>query len=130
MNILICDDDPMTLKALEFQLKKDGHAVAKADNGKDAIHILNSNRDINFLITDLYMPVSSGLELITHVREELKSQMPVLILTRANIEETMNYALDLGASDYLTKPFKLEDMKARIESIIKNTGSAGTVSEI
>ncbi|MDR2888009.1 MAG: response regulator [Bacteroidales bacterium] len=127
MKVLICDDDPMTLKALEFQLKKDGHSVVKADNGKDAIHILNSDRDVNFLITDLYMPVSSGLELITHVRDELKSQMPVLILTRSNVEETMNYALDLGASGYLTKPFKLEDMKARIESIIKN---AGDVSKI
>ena len=120
MKALICDDDPMTLKALEFQLKKDGYDVIKATNGKDAIHILNEDKDINFLVTDVYMPMNNGLELITHVRDVLLSKMPILILTRSNIEETINYAFELGANDYLTKPFKLEDMKTRVERMLKN----------
>jgi len=118
MKILICDDDPMTLKALEFQFKKDGYDVVKATNGKDAMQILTDDKEVNFLVTDLYMPMNSGLELITHVRDTLKSKMPIMILTRANVEDTIKHAFDLGANGYLTKPFKLEDMKERVESII------------
>ena len=121
MKILICDDDTMTLKALEFQFKKDGYDVVIANNGKDAMQILTDDMEIGFLITDLYMPINSGLELITHVRDTLKRNIPILILTRANVEDTINYAFDLGANDYLTKPFKLEDMRVRVESIIKET---------
>jgi len=121
MKALICDDDPMTLKALEFQFKKDGYEVIKANNGKEAIQILTDDKDISFLVTDVYMPMNSGLELITHVRDTLKSKMPILVLTRSNIEETINYAFELGANAYLTKPFKLEDMKERVERMIKDT---------
>ena len=119
MKALICDDDPMTLKALEFQFKKDGYEVIKANNGKDAIQILTEDKDINLLVTDVYMPMNSGLELIAHVRDTLNSKMPILVLTRSNIEETINYAFELGANAYLTKPFKLEDMKERIDRMLK-----------
>jgi len=120
MKVLICDDDPMTLKALEFQFKKDGYDVVKAANGKEAMQILTDDHDINFLVTDLYMPMNSGLELITHVRDTLKSKMPILVLTRANVEGTIDYAFELGANGYLTKPFKLEDMKNQIELMCKD----------
>ena len=120
MRVLICDDDPMTLKALEFQFKKDGYDVVKAANGKEAMQILTDDHAIDFLVTDLYMPMNSGLELITHVRDTLKSKMPILVLTRANVEGTIGHAFELGANGYLTKPFKLEDMKNQIELIYKD----------
>ena len=120
MKVLICDDDPMTLKALEFQFKKDGYDVVKANNGKDAMQILTDDENVNLLVTDLYMPMNSGLELITYVRETLQGKIPILILTRANVEETIAYAFELGANDYLTKPFRLEDLKERVERIIEN----------
>ena len=119
MKVLICDDDPMTLKALEFQFKKDGYEVILANNGKEAMQFITDNQDINFLVTDLYMPMNSGLELITYVRDTLKSSMPILILTRSNVEETVNYAFELGVNGYLTKPFKLEDLKNQIERMLK-----------
>ena len=119
MKVLICDDDPMTLKALEFQFKKDGYDVVKAANGKDAMQILTDDHDINFLITDLYMPMNSGLELITHVRDTLKSEIPILVLTRSNVEGTIDYAFELGANGYLTKPFKLEEIKYQIERMLE-----------
>jgi len=119
MKVLICDDDPMTLKALEFQFKRDGYDVVKANNGKDAMQILTEDKDLNLLVTDLYMPMNSGLELITHARETLKSKIPIMILTRANVEETIKYAFDLGANGYLTKPFKLEDLKEQVDSMIR-----------
>jgi len=120
MKVLICDDDPMTLKALEFQFKKDGYEVVKAINGKEAMQILTDDHDINFLVTDLYMPMNSGLELITYVRETLKNEMPILVLTRSNVEGTVEYAFELGANGYLTKPFKLEEMKSQIERLSKS----------
>jgi len=120
MRVLICDDDPMTLNALEFQFKKDGYDVVKAANGKEAMQILTDDHAIDFLVTDLYMPMNSGLELITHVRDTLKSKMPILVLTRANVEGTIDHAFELGANGYLTKPFKLEDMKNQIELMYKD----------
>ena len=120
MRVLICDDDPMTLKALEFQFKKDGYDVVKAANGKEAMQILTDDHAVDFLVTDLYMPMNSGLELITHVRDTLKSKMPILVLTRANVEGTIDHAFELGANGYLTKPFKLEDMKNQIELMCKD----------
>lgn len=120
MRVLICDDDPMTLKALEFQFKKDGYDVVKAANGKEAMQILTDDHAVDFLVTDLYMPMNSGLELITHVRDTLKSKMPILVLTRANVEGTIDHAFELGANGYLTKPFKLEDMKNQIELMYKD----------
>ena len=119
MKLLICDDDPMTLKALEFQFIKDGFSILKAINGKDALQMLTDNDDIDLLLTDLYMPMINGLELITHVRKTLQSKMPILVLTRVCVEETVLHAFELGANDYLTKPFSLEDMSIRVKRLLR-----------
>lgn len=122
MKLLICDDDPMTLKALEFQFKKDGFTIIKAINGKDAQKILSESNDIDLLVTDLHMPMIHGLELVTHVRKTLGSKMPILILTRVNVEDTILHAFELGANDYLTKPFSLEEMSIRVKRLLKMNG--------
>ena len=119
MNLLICDDDPMTLKALEFQFKKDGYTILKAINGKDAQQILAEDDDIDLLVTDLYMPMVTGLELVTYVRKTLNKKIPVLVLTRVNVEDTILHAFELGADDYLTKPFSLEEMSIRVKHLLK-----------
>lgn len=119
MKLLICDDDPMTLKALEFQFKKDGFNILKAINGKDAQHILHDDNDIDLLVTDLYMPMINGLELITYVRKDLGSKIPILVLTRVNVEDSILHAFELGANDYLTKPFSLEEMSIRVKHLLK-----------
>lgn len=119
MKLLICDDDPMTLKALEFQFKKDGFTILKAINGKDAQQILKDDKEIDMLVTDLYMPMINGLELVTFVRKVLKSKMPILVLTRVNVEDTILHAFELGANDYLTKPFSLEEMSIRVKHLLK-----------
>jgi DNA-binding response OmpR family regulator len=119
MKLLICDDDSMTLKALEFQFKKDGFTILKAVNGKDAQQMLGDNQDIDLLVTDLYMPMINGLELITFVRKKLKKKMPILVLTRVNVEDTILHAFELGANDYLTKPFSLEEMSIRVKHLLR-----------
>lgn len=118
MKILICEDDLMTLKALEHKLKNDGYNTMTALDGKKAIDILSSNPDIDLLLTDLHMPLISGLELITHVRNEMKSNMPIVMLTRVGLEDTVFHAFELGADDYITKPFSPEELSLRIKRLL------------
>ena len=123
MKILICEDDLMTSKALQHKLKNDGYEIITAHDGKQAIELLNSSKDIDLLLTDLHMPQMSGLELITHVRNELKSNMPIIMLTRVGLEDTVLHAFELGADDYITKPFSPDELSLRIKRLLlKNKG--------
>lgn len=116
--ILICEDDLMTLKALEHKLKNEGYQTITALDGKQAIDILNKNKEIDLLLTDLHMPLTSGLELITHVRNVMKSNIPIVMLTRVGLEDTVLHAFELGADDYITKPFSPEELSLRIKRLL------------
>lgn len=118
MRILVCEDDIMTLKALEHKLKNDGYTIISAHDGKQAIDYLKSNNDIDLLLTDLHMPLISGLEVITYVRNELKSNMPIVMLTRVGLEDTVLHAFELGADDYITKPFSPDELSLRIKRLL------------
>ena len=120
MRVLICDDDSMTLRILEFQFMKDGFEVLKAVTGKEARKLLDENRDIDMLVTDVHMPSVNGMELITYVRETLHSNIPIMIISRANVEENIQLAYDLGANEYLTKPFDMGDLSNRVKNLLKN----------
>jgi two-component system, OmpR family, response regulator VicR len=121
MNILVCEDDTMTLKALEHRLKKEGYTIITAQDGKQAADILTKNEDIDLLLTDLHMPLLSGLELISLVRSSLKRNLPIIMLTRVGLEETVLHAFELGADDYITKPFNPDELALRIKRLlIKN----------
>lgn len=121
MKILICEDDTMTLKALEHKLKREGYDIISAQDGKSASELLTQQKDIDLLLTDLHMPVLTGLELIDFVRGTLKSNMPIMMLTRVGLEETVLKAFELGADDYITKPFNPDELALRIKRLfIKN----------
>ncbi len=120
MKMLICDDDSMTLRALEFQFKKDGFEILKAINGREAQKILLENSNIDVLVTDIYMPLINGLELVTYVRKTLQRDIPIVIVSRVNVEDTILHAFELGANEYLTKPFNLEDLSNRVKHLLKN----------
>jgi DNA-binding response OmpR family regulator len=118
MKILICEDDTMTLKALEHKLKKEGYEIIAAKDGKSACDLLSELTDIDLLLTDLHMPVLSGLELINFVRGKLQSNMPIVMLTRVGLEETVLQAFELGADDYITKPFNPDELALRIKRLL------------
>ena len=120
MRVLICDDDTVTLRILEFQFRKDGFEVFKAVTGKEAQKILAENNDIDLLLTDLYMPSMHGLELLTYIRKTLCSNIPIVVVSREKVEENVLNAFELGANDYLTKPFDLADLSNRVKNLIKN----------
>ena len=117
MKVLIVEDDTMTRKALEHRMKLDGYEVTTASDGIQALDLLK-NITFDVLLTDLHMPNFSGLDLIKHLRNELKSNIPVVMVTRVGLEETVLSAFELGADDYITKPFSPDELSIRVKKAI------------
>jgi DNA-binding response OmpR family regulator len=111
----------ITLKALEYTLRKEGYAVITAADGKAGAEILRDDiTEIHMMITDQHMPYFSGLELVHLIRSELRLSFPIIMLTRVNLEETRTLAISLGVNEYVTKPFTPKDLLLRIRSIFMN----------
>jgi len=117
MKVLIVEDDSMTRKALEHRMKIDGYDVLSAPDGKQAIAMLTENK-VDVLLTDLHMPNFSGLDLIKHVRSQLKQNVPIIMVTRVGLEETVLTAFEFGADDYITKPFSPDELSLRVKKAI------------
>lgn len=94
----------MTLRTIEYTLKKEGHEVIVAEDGDQAIRMLNE-KVIDLVISDINMPYTKGLELVRYVNNNLNARIPVIIISIINLEETKQHAMELGAFGYLTKPF-------------------------
>ena len=118
MKILVCEDDIMTLKALEHKLQHDGYDIITAHDGKQAIECLKNDNKIDMVLTDLHMPLISGLELISFVRNDMKSNIPIVMLTRVGLEDVVLHAFELGADDYITKPFSPDELSLRIKRLL------------
>lgn len=106
MNILVCEDNIMTLRTIEFTLMKAGYDVFKATDGFQGIQILDREQ-VDLVITDINMPYTKGLELIRHINTKMDKKIPVIVVTGITNIETKRHAEELGASGYLTKPFDL-----------------------
>lgn len=117
MKILVCEDDIMTQKAIEHKLNAENFEVEKASDGKEALKILE-DKEIDLLITDLHMPKLDGLELINYLRNEKKKNIPIIMLTRVGVEETVLKAFELGADDYITKPFSPNELILRVKKVL------------
>lgn len=114
MRILIAEDDPLMLKALEFRLKKDGHEVILTKDGTEALEKIEElNPDL--IITDIMMPYSSGLEIAGAVRQ--KSKTPIIILSGMGQESVVLEAFKLGVDDYITKPFSPNELIVRVRRL-------------
>lgn len=119
MNILVCDDDILTLKAVEYKLKKEGYLVLTANDGAEGSKMLRENDNgIDFLITDQHMPYFSGIELINLVRNELKLDIPIIMLTRVSVDEIRSQAFEMGADDYITKPFSPDALTFKVKHVL------------
>jgi two-component system response regulator VicR len=116
VKILVCEDNLLMLKTIEFSLRKHGYEVIKAMDGGEGIQILNREK-VDLLITDINMPYNSGLELIQHIKNKLDNKIPVIIMSIINLEETKKHAKELGAVNYITKPFDPETLMNMITEI-------------
>lgn len=119
VRILLVDDEPILLKAVEFKLKKEGMDVTTASNGEDAVEILQNSDSFDLLISDVMMPGLSGMELLKSVKAN-NSQMKVLLLTGLKTEDTVVDAFDMGADDFMTKPFNPKELVLRVKKLIKS----------
>lgn len=104
MKILVCEDNPIALKAIAFTLTKSGFEVLQAVDGDRGVEILRQE-EVDMVITDINMPYTKGLELVRYVNTKLKRKIPVIIISGITLEETKEHARELGAAGYLTKPF-------------------------
>ncbi len=130
MNILVCEDDVLTLKALEYTLKKDGYRVLSAADGLKGAEILNERKEeIDFMITDQHMPYKSGLELVCIARVELKMKIPIVMLTRVSLGEAKKRAGSLGVNAYITKPFNPAGLSDIIKKLLEESATAKSSGE-
>jgi DNA-binding response OmpR family regulator len=116
--ILIVDDEPLIRDALAFKLTKDGYDVDTAEDGEKAIQKIE-NEEYHIIISDIMMPFISGFELVKILKER-GTDAPVLMLTSLNSETAVLKAFDLGADDFMTKPFSPNELSVRIKKLLKN----------
>ena len=123
MKILICEDEEIMLTALEFRLRKQGFMVEKAEDGQQALDKLKSVK-YDLIIADIMMPYISGLELIQFIRKDLKdTDTPIIIISALEYEDVLLKAFRLGASDFISKPFKPNELILRIKRIFQEKGN-------
>ena len=119
MKILVCDDDPAVISIVRFKLvREDVGEIVIAQNGKAAIEFLKE-QTFDLILTDIHMPFHSGLEIITFVRQTQRLHTPILILSAEGLEETVLHAFELGADDYVSKPFSLPELTIRVKRLMK-----------
>jgi len=123
MRILIAEDDTVLADGLSRSLRLAGFAVDGVVNGHDADNALSSE-DYDLLILDLGLPRMAGLEVLRRLRLR-NSRVPVLILTAADSVEQRVTALDLGADDFMAKPFALSELEARVRALVRRGAGGG-----
>lgn len=120
-NILIVDDEPKIVEVVSSFLNSRGFGVFCAENGKEALAVID-RENVALVVLDLMMPGMPGEDVCRAIRK--KSRVPVIMLTAKAEESDLLEGLGLGADDYITKPFSLKELHARIEAVLRRTGDA------
>ncbi len=118
MKILVAEDEPLMLMAIEAKLRNDGFEVVGAPDGREALKAFEQNPP-DLIITDILMPYTSGLELIAIVKSNSSKKIPIIVLSALGQEETVMEAFQLGADDFLTKPFNPTELSVRVKRLLK-----------
>jgi len=119
--LLVVDDEPILLKGLKFSLEQDGYQVEVAVDGNEAFEKIMEN-EYDLIVLDLMLPGIDGLEVCKRVRET--SMVPIIMLTAKGEDSSKVLGLEYGADDYLTKPFNILELKARIRAILRRASFA------
>ena len=124
LKILICDDDPLLLRLMEYRLEAKGYKVIKAADGAEALSAITAERP-NIVVLDAMMPKSGGFEVLAKIKEDPSlAATPVLMLTALKGEKDIVSALQKGADDYLVKPFIPDELIARLSRLLARKGSS------
>ena len=119
--ILLVDDEPLILKGLKFSLEQDGYETDTAADGEEALEKMR-NGGYDIVLLDVMLPKLSGIEVCQAIRET--SNVPIIMLTAKGEDMDKILGLEYGADDYMTKPFNILEVKARIKSILRRANAA------
>ena len=123
-NILVVDDDKEIANAIEIYLSREGYNIIKAYDGEEAIKKVNEN-EIHLIILDIMMPKKDGLQTLEEIRKS--KTIPVIMLSAKSEDYDKISGLDLGADDYITKPFNPLELIARVNSVLRRYVSFGSL---
>ena len=126
--ILVCDDEKEITDAIEIYLTQEGYEVRKAYDAPQAISILEKE-EIHLLIMDIMMPGMDGLTAVLKIRKNMKSSIPIIILSAKGQDTDKIMGLNYGADDYITKPFSPLELVARVKSQLRRYTTLGTMQE-
>lgn len=124
IKILACDDEKDIVKALKIYLTTEGFEVIEANTGKEAVEAVERNEDIKLILMDVMMPEMSGIDATMKIRE--KYNMPIIMLTSKDEYSDKILGLQIGADDYITKPFNPIEVVARVKSQIRRYTQLGS----
>ena len=125
MKILVVDDEALLVKGIRFNLQHDGYEVITGSDGVEAVELAQSQNP-DLIVLDIMMPRMDGLDACSKIREF--SNVPIILLTAKADDMDKLLGFDRGADDYLTKPFNVLELKARIRALLRRSG-AGAVKE-
>ncbi|MCR5054169.1 MAG: response regulator transcription factor [Lachnospiraceae bacterium] len=126
VNILIADDEQRIRKLLKDFLSKEGYNILEAGDGNEALNIYDTHPDLSLAILDVMMPEMNGYDVAKYIRE--RSSLPIIMLTAKSAEEDELKGFDVGADEYITKPFSPKILVARVNAVIRRTDGK-TVSD-
>lgn len=115
--IVLAEDNSIFLLLLKFRLEKEGYKILTAVDGKEAIELIEEHSP-ELILTDIMMPFISGLEVISHVRNKLNMQTPIIVFSSAGQEEIVMKAFDLGATDFMSKPLSPNELVIRVKRLL------------
>ena len=127
MKILIVDDEELLVKGIRFNLQNDGYEVLTGCNGREAIEMAR-NPEVALIVLDVMMPEIDGLEACRKIREF--SDVPIIMLTARTEDMDKLLGFEQGADDYLTKPFNILELKARIRALLRRSTPKASTSRI
>ena len=124
--VLVVDDEKLIVKGIRFSLEQDGMEVECAYDGEEALRMATDN-EYDMILLDIMLPKMDGFEVCQHIREF--SSVPIVMLTAKGDDMDKILGLEYGADDYITKPFNILEVKARIKAIMRRTSASMTKKE-
>lgn len=126
MKVLIVDDEKLLVKGIRYNFEQDGFTIIAAYDGEEALKMAN-DKSIDLIILDLMLPKIDGLTVCQKIREF--SNVPIIMLTAKTEDMDKILGLEYGADDYLTKPFNILELKARVKAVLRRVTPAGEKSD-
>ncbi len=122
MKILVVEDEPELAKSIQSFLESEGHIIEKASKLSDALHLVDNIYDI--IVLDLNLPDGNGLDVVKKVKHKMMNTGIIIVSARDSLNHKIE-GLELGADDYLTKPFQMAELNARLKSLVRRVHFKG-----